>query len=329
MSIKSLIKKIPIIQKTYSLLKTNIEENKFQKKLRLKNPILKEEFLSDLKYAIDNKTSYAVGKLGTTEQQILYYPIILSKNVRRQNLITFEDQLFRSFSQNAGLFPSDKDFILEYSKIFAESTQKIDCLGLFYQNRELEIIDHYNISSKIFHFINQEPDRSVPNNDKLCYLPFFKGKKILIICPFGNLLAKRANKDTFEKVWAKTGKKWFYPAKVEGLEFAYGLSIDAQKKYKNVLNLLDEIKEEITKRDFDIALIAAGGMAIPLASFIKSIGKISISLGGHLQILFGVLGQRWRDMEEFQNNYINEHWINMPKNYIPKEKENCENGCYW
>ena len=163
----------------------------------------------------------------------------------------------------------------------------------------------------------------------MCYLKHLRGKKILLINPFARFLAERANKETFENVWKKTGKKWFYPESVEGIEFPYGLSKKTQEQYDTVFNLIDEIKEKISKKDFDVAFIAAGGIAIPLASYIKDLGKVSISLGGHLQVLFGVLGERWRGREDWKNRYFNEYWVNLPEKYIPEEKEECENSSYW
>ena len=85
----------------------------------------------------------------------------------------------------------------------------------------------------------------------------------------------------------------------------------------------------LAKRDFDIALIGAGGLAIPIASRIKSMGKIGIDLGGHLQALFGVLGKRYRRWQwEAWNS--NEWCIDMPAKYRPKEADEvCDSGAYW
>ena len=301
----------------------------YRVKIKKFNNINKKRLINELKDAILNGKKYAIGKLGTTEQQILYYEIILNKSINKNNLLDFQNQLFNSFTKNAGVFPSEKEFILDYAKYFASGLSNLDCLGLFYQTREIEILKYYNFKNFTTFFMNQEPDRSTPNNDLLCYLPFFKDKKILIICPFADFLKERANKETFENVWAKTGKKWFYPKSVLSLEFPYGLSNATQQKYKNGFNLIKEIEDKIKVIDFDIALIASGGIAIPLAIFIKDQDKIAISLGGHLQVLFGVLGGRWRNSKEWQKKYINEFWVDVPKKYIPPEGKDCENNCYW
>ena len=76
-------------------------------------------------------------------------------------------------------------------------------------------------------------------------------------------------------------------------------------------------------------MIAAAGLSIPLAAHIKELGKVGISLGGHLQALFGVLGKRWRLSPEWQQRYINDAWIDMPPEYCPAETNVGDAGAYW
>jgi hypothetical protein len=61
----------------------------------------------------------------------------------------------------------------------------------------------------------------------------------------------------------------------------------------------------------------------------RSRSKIGISFGGGLQILFGVIGKRWRNLERWQREYFNEAWIDMPVKYRPKETDVCDSGAYW
>lgn len=48
------------------------------------------------------------------------------------------------------------------------------------------------------------------------------------------------------------------------------------------------MKDEIDKRDYDIALIGCGAYGFPLAAHIKRSGKKAVHLGGALQLLFGI-----------------------------------------
>ena len=77
-----------------------------------------------------------------------------------------------------------------------------------------------------------------------------------------------------------------------------------------------------------MALLGAAGLAIPLAAHIKSTGRIAIDLGGHLQVLFGVKGKRWREDPVWPQRYFNDAWIDMPAAYRPKVIAVCDNGAY-
>src|SRR3712207_2944440 len=79
----------------------------------------------------------------------------------------------------------------------------------------------------------------------------------------------RADAHTFESVWAKIGKPCFPPRSVQALEVPYGFARDTQATYPTSLDLLAELVEEVRGRRFDVALIAAGGLGIPLACAIR------------------------------------------------------------
>ena len=61
------------------------------------------------------------------------------------------------------------------------------------------------------------------------------------------------------------------------------------------------MQKEIDKIDFDIAILGCGAYGYPLASYIKSIGKKAIHIGGATQLIFGIKGKRWE-----KASFINE-----------------------
>jgi hypothetical protein len=288
--------------------------------------ISKNELIRELKLAIQRKTGYATGKIGKTAQYMVNYESVIEKERDKAKIMRFERLLKFTCLNQQGIFPADNEFCRLYSKFYIDHIKNLDCLGICYYPGELEILQYYELKNKLIYFVDQEPGKYQDN----CYLPYFREKKILIVCPFAGLLKQRATKEIFERVWSKTGKKWFYPASVDALEFPYGFSPETHRKYPTVIDLFEKIKEQLNKRDFDIALIGAAGLAIPIASTIKDMGKIAIDLGGHLQIVFGVIGQRWRNLDDMKRNYFTEHWIDMPERYRPKEANDvCDRGAYW
>ena len=297
---------------------------------RLKSAsITKHEFIDDIGNAIAAHRGYAAAKIGISQKHWMYYEVLLSKEWDPAEITQYEKELKFHASKQEGIFPASFDFYLEFNRFYMNHVKNLNCLGLFYEppSMELELIRHYQLKNKFIYFISQEPGRT----DEECYLPYFKDKKVLLICPFADLLKNRATQEIFEGVWSKFGKKWFYPQQVDAVEFPYGFAKDTQQKYATVMDLFDFIMGKINQKDFDVALIAAGGLSIPIASTIKNMGKVGIDLGGHLQFIFGVIGQRWRDQENCKRNYFNDYWIDMPAQYKPKETDVCDmpDAGYW
>jgi hypothetical protein len=279
--------------------------------------------------AIESGTGYAAGKISETERTLLRYPMLLAGGISGLQLTAFEQLLKWQGLRNAGVFPADPSFYREYADVYARCVHELDCIGVgpHALRPSAEIIRFHGFRGEVIRYHDQEPDRSVPADDANCYLPHLEGRRLLLVCPFADALRARANKETFEAVWAKTGKRWFAPAAVEALEFPYGWSKATQERYATSLTLIDDISARIDASDFDVALIAAGGIAIPLAAHVKSLGKVGVSLGGALQPLFGVIGRRWRGSRMWRERYINDAWIDVPAKYRPEPGE-CDAN-YW
>lgn len=291
--------------------------------------IAKQEFIGDLRIALDAQRGYAAGKLGGTEKAILQYPIVLGRKADPRQVRAFELAVAHKALRHGGVFPPRTNFLRRFSEAFAEAVRNLDCIGIVSSSwREaVEVLRFHRLAGRPIDFMDQEPDRSLPSDESRCYLPLFRSRRLLIVCPFAELLRVRATQETFEAVWRKTGKPWFHPASVDAVEFPYGYSRRTQEQYSDALDLLADIRARIEARAFDVALIAAGSLGSMIASSVKEQGKVGISLGGHLQVVFGVIGQRWRERTEWRRDYFNDAWIDMPDRYKPDPAETDEN--YW
>lgn len=279
------------------------------------------EFIQDLKKAIETKAPFAVGGLGMAESHWMYYPLFLEEHPNKTKLAVFHRLLvYHAYSQS-GIFPPQPSFFLRFNEFFVENVRRLDWLGLFLEPvLEPPILAYHRLGNKFAHHLDFIPDKSIPDDPMSCYLPFFGDRKILIVCSYGEFLKERAKQKIFEGVWSKTGKKWFYPASVAAVEFPYGYDEDTAKQYATTIDLFTYISARIAQIDFDIALIAAGALAVPIAAFVKSLGKIGFDLGGELQFLFGVRGKRWRDDDRWQNDYFTESWVDLPDQYRPHNR---------
>lgn len=298
-----------------------------------RSPISRLQFIDDLRTALREETGYAAGRLSYSHVYRLSYRL-MSERLRYPEHFLREGVPrlhFESLNQ-LGIYPADLDFYPRFDTFWVGHLRNLDVVGLFPDRLgpSTRILDHYGVPGKRMDYHEQEPDRSVPSREEHCYLPLFRGRRVLLVCPFAELLRERATPETFEAVWARTGKRWFHPDSVDALEIPYGFARETHARHPDtVLDLFSAIEQKITEREFDIALIGAAGLAVPIASTVKSLGRIAIDLGGHIQILFGVLGKRWRHWQDWQESYFNDAWIDMPARYRPVESDVCDSGAYW
>lgn len=87
---------------------------------------------------------------------------------------------------------------------------------------------------------------------------------------------------------------------------------------------LEFLKQEMTKIDFDLALVAAGAWSLPLVAHAKTLGKKAMHLGGALQLLFGIKGARFDTWGVY-----NDTWIRPLAEDCPENFQKMENGAYW
>lgn len=293
--------------------------------------IERAQFIHRVRQAAASGTGFAAGKIGNSEQFVLGWPIFAQRLAIARQASAARLALKTHAHRHAGIFPDQLDFIEAFRKFYADRMRQLDALGLFGHPGEPAIIAHYRLKVPTCRFSHQEPGRQIPDNPADCYLPAFAGKRVLLISSFAELLAERARRDIFEAVWSKTGKRWFAPASVEALVMPYSWNRETQLHHGNSIALFDQLCSAMAQRRFDLALIGAGALGVPLAVHAKALGAVGISLGGHLQVLFGVLGRRWRDSEYWQGNYINDSWVDLPPELRPDipPRLMADRSAYW
>ena len=111
---------------------------------------------------------------------------------------------------------------------------------------------------------------------------------------------------------------------LEVIKAVQTLGDNEDDRFRTWFDALDFMKREIDKKDFDIALIACGAYGLPLAAYVKSIGKQALHIGGGLQLLFGIRGKRWDDKMEY-----NKYWVSPMEDDCLKDCKKFEGGCYW
>ncbi len=227
----------------------------------------------------------------------------------------------------SGFFPEDRSLFEQFARRYLQDIPEIDVLGSFnYTEKFMPLAStcrKVHLESMYPFFVNRPWTR------------YLAGKKVLVIHPF---------EQTIRHQWAIREKLFANPeilpeCHLDTLKAVQSLGAEGQN-FATWFDALQSMEDEIAKRDFDVALLGCGAYGIPLAAFIKRMGKKAIHLGGGLQLLFGIKGKRWEDnyhwtyptKEKLNLNYVdlyNENWIRPLPEDIPSVAKKIENGCYW
>ena len=232
---------------------------------------------------------------------------------------TYSQKIKNEISILSGVFPNDDDTLNKFCECYIESISQADLIALWGVGAEAKVIHKYCNNSKFTLLRSLEPYYF--NNP---WSSSLKNKKVLVIHPFAQSIKNQyQNRD---KLWNNND---ILP-EFKSLECIMAVqSIAGQKTdYSNWFDALDYMKNEIAKKDFDVAIIGAGAYGLPLAAYVKSLGKQAIQMSGATQILFGIKGKRW-DNHPVISKFYNDYWTRPLKEETPQQSHRVEGGSYW
>lgn len=277
----------------------------------------------------EQSTPFLASRFGTSELNA-FLPFVYNKlygTSEFRKLITYisgrigkywiDANTTLGLERNAGFFPVNEDSLIRYSELLFDIIPNIDLLGIWI-GAELDIL-RYMPNCTTSDLASLEPFRhSDPWSKEL------EGLRVLVISPFTKTIEHQY------QVRLLT-----HPPGIALPEFELKLLQAVQSaayertKFQNWFEALHSMQESISKTSFDVALIGAGAYGMPLASFIKTkMRKTAIHLGGGLQLMFGIIGDRWNE-DPLIKSLKNEYWVAPAPFERPKRYREIEGGCYW
>ena len=264
-----------------------------------------------IKNKLSTKDNFLIGRMGITELQVMYYYV---------NNLPIPQYIVNLLINNAGVYG---DSINEFCVEYLDSVKKSDI------HIHWGIEDFIHMQEDLF---NKVYDNKVCLIENRAVEPFYfdnpwsynlKGKKVLVIHPFSDTI-----KLQYDKREVLFDNKDILP-EFELITYKSIQSIGNQGPHKNWIESLNIMKDDISKIEFDIALIGCGAYGMPLGAHIKTLlNKQAIYIGGGLQLLFGVKGNRW-DNHDVISKLYNEYWVRPNNNEVPPKHTSVEGGCYW
>ena len=239
------------------------------------------------------------------------------------------------------MYPIYKPTIETFIKVYLESLRSIDVFASWndkFIDFEHTLYSSYISPKGVCGIVELTALESFYTSREHWWQTLFNNKCILIISPFVESIKKQLSPGKRDKVWRG---KWsgFWPDDIafKFIRFEHPwslLSREEQAQQQESRCFTDKLKrfeKEIDSiGDFDIALLGAGCYSLPLCAYIKNTKhRIAFHLGGDLQMMFGVYGERWNTTTGVFKEYVNDKWIRPSGNEIPVRFKMQEGGAYF
>lgn len=286
--------------------------------------IARQEADNELFNAISLGNSFAAGRLGTVEGDLLWWRIRHPKK-------PFPIGLIKNSKRLAGIFPANQTGASEFVDRYLGAVENLDLLGV--RNNDF-FSGYFKMERTVVEKTKPKAlcsiDALAPLGEPESWVRALSGKKVLVIHPFASTI-KSQYRQNISKIYP--GKLWLPGFQLEVLRpFQTAGDDDPVGEPKSWNKALDTTLRDVSKLDFDVALIAAGGYGLPLASEIKKIGKVAIHVGGLLQLFFGIKGRRFDSVSgtyEPLALYNSGAWVRPAVEETPTWKRQVEGGAYW
>lgn len=220
---------------------------------------------------------------------------------------------------NSGFFPTTNSYLNRFGERYINDIKNIDVLGSW-------MVDEIRLQETFFPTaVRIQLSYLEPYYYQNPWSEVLRGKTVLVIHPFEESIQSQYTK---RKVLFKDDRV-LPDFELKTLKAVQSIA-NNQVNFSNWFEALDYMCERVANIEFDVAIIGAGAYGLPLASFVKKVGKKSVHLGGATQLLFGIRGKRWEEEDRnFYRQLFNEHWVRPLPSEMPPNFQKVEDGIYW
>jgi hypothetical protein len=226
-------------------------------------------------------------------------------------------EIMNQMQRWSGFFPPTPLNLSKFCEMIIEDIKYVDILGSWLP--EEYYFEKYLCNKQKVKLVLLEPYYSLNPWSRI-----LKDKNVLVVHPFAKTIEEQYQQ---RKHLLFNNKDILPEFNLFTIPAVQSLNGDSNG-FSDWFEALYWMKTEIDRRNYDICLIGCGAYGLPLAAHVKRQGKKSVHLGGALQLLFGIWGNRWEDKlwNGFYTSLKNEYWVRPTKEKIPKV---IEPSSYW
>jgi len=274
--------------------------------------------------ALSQKKGFLVGRNGTIELEALL--------TYKQKQFLFQQQ-GKILEKHAGVFPSAEPYHRHWIQETENAIQNTDLLvaGWFapLAREEKPYLTSLGRNSVALPLRALEP-YYVPM--EMMWTRFLEYHKVAIVSSFADTMMKQIPKA--KHIWGD---------RVNSLLPPHAQFIPIRTGYAPVLangraewpgnptsweDAVDSVVQRVVDSGAEIVLIGCGGLGMILGNRLKKLGKVCIVMGGAIQVLFGIKGNRW-ETHSIISRFWNDEWVYPSEDETPADSCSIEKACYW
>lgn len=260
---------------------------------------------------IREKRPALISRLGWTEATCL--------GIYLQNGGKSDEALRQRIWRFSGVFPPSENQFSEFAQEYLGAIADVDLMGILSSPHEKFLVEKYGKDPLLTSLGSLEPYYVADP-----WSQWLAGKKVVVVHPFV---------ESIKSQYSSVRERIFLNPKVLP-EFDLQVVPAPQtiagnsSEYESWNAGLKFLRAEVSRRDFDVAILGCGAYGLPLGATIKKLGKVCVHLGGSTQILFGITGARWKSQPAFRALQT-DAWITPLESERPANWQKVEGGCYW
>lgn len=287
-----------------------------------------KEICKAIERGLQRKEGVLIGRNGTIELETLLFKLFTAKPNQQ-----YPSAISRQMEYNAGIFPPTQISLDRWVFMMLEAIRNCDVLVsgwyLPLQAQEKILLENVQTVACQIPLRSLEPYYVAPEHR---WTRLLKGQKVAIINAFAATAVKQIQKR--EEIWPLATES-LLPDDVEWVPIATGYSpslAQGNATWPSHIQSWDVAVQNVVRRVVDsgakIALIGCGGLGMVIGSELKKRGIVCIVMGGAIQVLFGIKGNRWLTHNVI-SQFWNDAWVYPAAEETPNGSWMIENGCYW
>lgn len=280
--------------------------------------LLDAEFNDLFKEKLNEDGPFFLARPGGTELSACFIAELYDKKI----INDVEPRFLRKAKTSSGMFPEKLESYLTTTDRYISAFDEVDIyvyLGWLIMEEYL-LQDRLPSDSALMKMRALEPFQY-----EKPWTAALKGKKVLIVHPFSELIESQykrreqlfKNPDILPEFELKT---------VKAVQSSGDTVPEGTADWNEAL---ESMLEKIRATDFDIALLGCGSYAVPLGAEIKKMGKKAIVLGGMMQLMFGIKGERWEKSRPDIVALYNDSWVRADAYRVKNADQMVDGAAYW